>query len=97
MAKIDSLNYNQTPITTDFRITKDLSYWTTMFNDFVDAYIDDAKVSKVQFTTDSIYYYKDSTQYRFNQYANFNSKDEVLGYVKGLMDAKKIADRKAKK
>lgn len=94
MAKIDSTNYNQTPIITDFRITKDLAYWTTMFNDFVDAYIDDAKVSKVQFSTDGIYYYKDSTKHRFNQYAFFSSKAEVLGYVKGLIDAKNIADRK---
>lgn len=92
---INSVNYNGTPIKTKFRIAKeDIGYWTTMFNDFVDAYIDDAKVSLIFFTDENIFVHKNGTQTRFNQYSTFSSKQEVLGYVKGLIDAKNIADRK---
>lgn len=94
---INALNYNQTPIQTTFRIKKeDIGYWTTMFNDFVDAYIDDAKVTLIHFTDEAIFIHKDGFKTRFNQYSTFTSKEEVLGYVKGLIDAKNIADRKAK-
>lgn len=93
---INAYNYNQTPIKTKFRIKKeDVGYWTTMFNDFVDAYIDDAKVTLILFTDEKILVFKDGFQTSFNQYSTFSSKQEVLGYVKGLMDAKNIANRKA--